>query len=898
MINNISNKFKEAIASHQASYIYKADINVYDQSGTYDRTIHLDMTTIMDTGITINTATSSADKFDVGAAVIGEMTLPVDNSTDWLSKIDFNHCEIIPYVGMVIDGTEEWIKLGVFHTENPTNMGNLITLQCVDNMSLFEKDLPTIVYPINANELLSLVCAHCGVSIANNTRHFVNDDCRIYEVEDDLNCLDVIGYLAQVSCSFARMNQDGELEFQWYDGTALVDSFDGGTTAYEEQDNTYDGGSLSGSDTEVLIDGGTFEETANSHHIYMLYSSPTMATDDTVISGVQIDYTDQEGNDHTLSTGSEGYVIYIKDNPLINNNDIAMQTLDAISTYCVGMRFRKASYSAQYNPRVQAGDTAWVTDRKGNAYPTIISNLSVEVGGKMSISSDSETVSKNSGNSAVSTYAKLKKDLKLEMKRREQAIAKLTNALANSSGLYVTTEQASGGGNIYYLHDKPELADSTNVMKWTAEAIGISNDGGQTYPYGLQLDGTAILDKIYAVGIDANYITTGKVQGQNNTNTYFDLDNAQLVTSKDGWRTVVKNGSVYTYNENYQRMGMEIVKHFFNLYNWKTGSEIGGITTGADNTDDSGSFYIYLKNDNSLTVHHEQYNDFTSVQVTPTDIQLRIPASLSRLYIDSEQARIASNSSAVSCKNDGTIALSWGGYLYAPMLASYGHRMFTQWSGSTLAIFVDETNVWQTSDERMKANIKPISDVFIKACGSVELKQFTFTPDIYDKETVHLGIIAQDIRKAMEEQGIDVDKAGISDTFQQDGEDYYTVEKSEFLIGRLAYDERVIKQQAEKIDELESRLAKIEAMLGIEVEEKTAATDEVEKATETAEEVESSETTEATEDTETSENTSNTATEDETDTTNTVESVEDKTATEGEETAADKAESEVANGNI
>lgn len=59
------------------------------------------------------------------------------------------------------------------------------------------------------------------------------------------------------------------------------------------------------------------------------------------------------------------------------------------------------------------------------------------------------------------------------------------------------------------MHDKATLADSMIVWKLTAEAIGISTDGGKTYPTGLDATGIAILEKIYTIGLDATHIITG-----------------------------------------------------------------------------------------------------------------------------------------------------------------------------------------------------------------------------------------------------------------------------------------------------------------------------------------------------------------------------------------------------
>lgn len=64
---------------------------------------------------------------------------------------------------------------------------------------------------------------------------------------------------------------------------------------------------------------------------------------------------------------------------------------------------------------------------------------------------------------------------------------------------------------ITYIHDKPTVEESKNVIKVTSEAIGISNDGGKTYPYGLFLTGDLITRILYAIGINADYINSGSL---------------------------------------------------------------------------------------------------------------------------------------------------------------------------------------------------------------------------------------------------------------------------------------------------------------------------------------------------------------------------------------------------
>lgn len=110
----------------------------------------------------------------------------------------------------------------------------------------------------------------------------------------------------------------------------------------------------------------------------------------------------------------------------------------------------------------------------------------------------------------------LAKELENEKSAREQAIDQLNEKLQDAGGLFTTVDPETG---IVYMHDKkeepgllPPYTESRNVIMISTAGIAVSNDGGVTYPMGFTLDdGVAILNKIYAIGIDADHITTGRI---------------------------------------------------------------------------------------------------------------------------------------------------------------------------------------------------------------------------------------------------------------------------------------------------------------------------------------------------------------------------------------------------
>ena len=165
---------------------------------------------------------------------------------------------------------------------------------------------------------------------------------------------------------------------------------------------------------------------------------------------------------------------------------------------------------------------AYTYDRKWNRYITPLTDVSCSVNGKTAVKTQTDDpirgMSKfvSDGTKAIVEARRL---VKKERSAREEAVKILEDTLKESSGLYETSVTQEDGSIITYLHDKPTLAESKNVIKFTAEAIGVSNDGGKTYPFGFQLTGTMIAKLLYAEGINADFINTGALtikDGQGN----------------------------------------------------------------------------------------------------------------------------------------------------------------------------------------------------------------------------------------------------------------------------------------------------------------------------------------------------------------------------------------------
>lgn len=283
-----------------------------------------------------------------------------------------------------------------------------------------------------------------------------------------------------------------------------------------------------------------------------------VATDDVVITGVRVmekkdtenssdDSDTSEGSENTTSsddgyinyqTGSDGYLISIENNELIK--DGAGQTVSGfLGEQLIGFEFRKATITHISDPTLEAGDVAILTDSKFDRYKILVSSTKFNTNNSQTTSSNAESIEKNSAvrySAATKNYVEYRKQIAQEKTDRQKALEELKNRLNNSSGTYTTIEKDSAGGQIFYLHNKPQLKDSNMIWKMTAEAWGVSTDGGKTYNAGMTITGEMVARLLYTEGINADYINTGALTVKDKSGNiifYADMETGTVKISGD-----------------------------------------------------------------------------------------------------------------------------------------------------------------------------------------------------------------------------------------------------------------------------------------------------------------------------------------------------------------------------
>ena len=505
-MRNVSNQYIETMA-HRRDFYAEAEITFADgQTKTVNK---------KDFWISGNSFTHSAggSSFPIGMLIAKRITFSLNNEDDQWSEYDFFGAKIQLFTRFLLDdGTIESLNMGEFTVITPEAYGTTVEVTAMDESYKTDVEYSTfLTYPRSLGEALRDSCATCGITLL--TQRFANDDFVIQTMPEKITHRQFIGLCAMLAGGNAVLDEYNRLKIITYDLSALGNSgLDGGQfdqlgiSEYITGD-TADGGSFAPWDVGYIADGGAFGDRDNIHVLYEVKSGMTVGVDDVVITGIQI----QDENDEVHLYGKEGYVISIENQLATGKEDEAVQRIGEL---IVGLRFRPFTAEHIAYPLAEFMDPAFLIDRKQNVYQTVLTDIDFNYFGFTSLKCTADSPLRNSSKfngEAAKAVIEARKLVKEERTEREKAVETLAKELANSSGLYITAQKQPDGSSIYYMHDKPTLEESMIIWKLTAEAFGISTDGGKTYPYGFDISGTAILNKIYTVGLDADYITSGSL---------------------------------------------------------------------------------------------------------------------------------------------------------------------------------------------------------------------------------------------------------------------------------------------------------------------------------------------------------------------------------------------------
>lgn len=785
-------------------------------------------------GFVRDTSTTVDGQFTVGAAVTGKLTLILDNTDDVLSAYDFRGATVVAWLGGVKpDETNEKVNAGRYYIDEYTYDGSNVTLVGYDDMVKF--DVPCkgsgFSFGTGNTQIKALIDYATSSAVANiplwNATITVPTGYYLYQQPkqwDTMTWHDVISYCAQIIGCFAHIvyvPSPGtyKLKFEWYDTSQLTSNqYDGGTfdtttTPYSDG-ATLNGGSFNPWNAGDVADDGAFGDRSGVHIIPSPYDL-SVDTDDVQITGVSVTLdpsnnieADENTQPYTYTLGDAGYVYEISDNPLVEIEYHARALCSFLNNRIYGMRFRPLSASVIENPSMEAGDVAIVTGRNENTYSCFLSHVTYSVNAATQISCDAESSMQNL-KSRFSGAQKIQAMVQRVTSERaisnaETAMVGVLTSYASSRGLYQYTETDSSGGTIYTYGNADTLAHSNIRWRVSAGSIMVSTDYGHTWNSALSADGTAVMQSLYAVGINADYIEAGDLTLGGTTKN---VDgNFYLKDAQGNLRVTMNKNGIFN-----GKTSINDTTHTgFYLYN-------DGLIIG----DGAADRYARITPDGIVYIHDNLNPTSTEVDAEPSfvveginnsDNPGRLILSSSGIELEETvngvQKTLISISADTAHGADSTIITSGDvisrlGTLIATSPSANGESIYymaVEYTGAEPFLRVRSESgfygvEFNVSDQKLKTDIHDSSVSALDAINKIQHRSFN-----WKRSKIHVdnGYVAQELEKVIPDATYDVP--------QDDG----SATKQIRLLSVVPYLSKAIQELSAKVDALEARLAELE----------------------------------------------------------------------------------------
>lgn len=541
-----SKEFKEKLKKG-ANIVNYADITLSN-----GEVLHLTYKDFMIGGCSIEDKTTDG-KFGVGFVIGKTLSIRIANHDERFSNYDFYNSIIRVYVAMAMDnGKIEKIRKGVYYATVPSTQGEIIEINAVDGMFLLDKDYSTskTAYPATLQTILTNACLDCGIPIG--FRQFDNMNYVVKEKPETGTYRQIVSYACQIAGYNARIDNDGYMQLIWYN-SALLEQYNyvGGDFKQYPHGVILDGGTFTDYSTNKIISGGTFTD-AMPEHIFQV-KSLDVHTDDVQITGVRVIGED----DKAVLFGEEGYLIEVK-NPFVNGKEQVVANY--LGGRMVGMVFRPFTAQILSNPLYEPFEVVRVSDWKGNVYISIVNSVSYKVGGYTQVACVAEDPIRNGSmyySEAAAAVVEARRNTQKQLSTYDKAVQQMNELAANAMGLYRKEELQENGSYISYESDKPITVDEngkchfvegSHVWKKSDAGFFVSEDGGKTYTAGFDKNGNAVINILYAIGINADWINTGYLSADRIRGGYL------VVGGKNNERGIIEilgqDGKVYGYIDN------------------------------------------------------------------------------------------------------------------------------------------------------------------------------------------------------------------------------------------------------------------------------------------------------------------------------------------------------------
>lgn len=467
-----------------------------------------------------NSLVDSADSgdFPVGVAIEKTASLSLVNDDGRFDGYNFNAARFVIFLNVQLSDRIEAIKRGTYIVSKKPATASEISLSLLDKMHNADKTYDSnLSFPCTVKELLSECCQQCGINLGDAV--FPNADFQIQKVPSNATYRTIIGMCAGIAGGNARIDENDLLRIITFDKTFTNTTiYDGGAVKNWTNGDDLDGGTLNPWTMGTVIDGGTLSN--NDYHALFSIQNLQYDVDDVIVTGVK--YVEDETE---YMSGQDGYVITI-DNQLLSGN--AQAGVEAIGNQLIGLRMRPFSCDGIANGYATFGDPVEFIDTKNRVFRSFVTDIEFVFGGSTSWSCSAKSAEEDASEfigDQQTAVEQSKKDIEKKLSAYDVKLKQMNELAANTLGFFYTEEIQEDDSVITYRHDKPTLADSKVIYKTGVDGFFLSVDGGQTWKAGFDSNGDAVLNILYAIGIQSEWINTrGFTAKDNNGNTTLRID--------------------------------------------------------------------------------------------------------------------------------------------------------------------------------------------------------------------------------------------------------------------------------------------------------------------------------------------------------------------------------------
>lgn len=501
---NVSEQLKEESKKNHNYYV-TANVTLADGTklSLEKKDFYLDGNGIID-------AADSSD-FPIGVAIEKTATLSLVNDKGQFDEYSFNGAVFTIFMNLQLSDHLETFKRGSFIVCRKPAIDGEINLTLLDYMSKADRTYKTnLNFPCTAGEVFRDACQQSGLVMGD--ADFENSDFQVQKAPEGTTCRAVIGMAAALAGGNARIDENDLLRIVTFDKEDHV------VLMEEIPWPDASGQSILDTEDEEIIT--VYEKVITGHDLPVVGDAEN-DIDPLVVTGVK--YTD---GDEEYLYGTEGYVIDISDNQLLaGNEEEGVSRIGQILEDFELLPFSLSSIPVGY---AVFGDAIQFKDSRGNLHRSYATDIEFNFADGTEFSCKAKSLEAQSLEYPSGTKALVEQTLKKTEEKISAYNARLkqmNDMAANTLGFYYTEVVQPDGSVIAYRHNKLRLSESKIVYKTAADGFFVTSDYQGTdeattaagkWTSGFDSNGDAVLNILYAIGIQAKWLNTRGFTAEDN----------------------------------------------------------------------------------------------------------------------------------------------------------------------------------------------------------------------------------------------------------------------------------------------------------------------------------------------------------------------------------------------